>query len=64
LGIKESIASNFIAFDVVHNPCTCNLVGHNLDALGASLSQGTDLVLDSIPFCIWLLVAKDLAFGL
>ena len=35
--LKSLLASNFVAFDVVHNPCTCNLVAHNLDALGASL---------------------------
>ena len=59
--LKNLLASNFVAFDVVHNPRSCNLVAHNLAAHGASLSQGTDPVLDSIPYCIRSLVAKDLA---
>jgi len=61
--------AHFIAYDVlVHNPPR-NLVAHSLavlflkkkTVLGTSLSQGTNPVLDSIPFCIRSPVVKDLA---
>jgi len=35
--LKNLLASNFAAYVVVHNSRNCNLVAHNLDALGASL---------------------------
>jgi hypothetical protein len=59
--LKQLLFSNFVAFDVIHDPRSCNLVAHHLAALGASLSQGTNPILDSISFCIRSLVAKDLA---
>ena len=59
--LKNLLSINFAAFDVIHNHRSCNLVAHNLAAFGANLSQGTDPVLDSIPFCIRSFVAKDLA---
>jgi len=59
--LKNLLSTNFAAFDVIHNHRSCNLVDHNLVSLGASLSQGTDPVVDSIPFCIRSFVAKDWA---
>ena len=59
--LKNFLVSNFTAYAVAHNLRSCNMVAHSLAAFWASLSQGTDPVLDSIPFCIRSLVAKDLA---
>ena len=36
--LKNLLSSNFAAFDVIHNHRSCNLVDHNLAALGASLT--------------------------
>jgi hypothetical protein len=32
--LKKLLSSNFSAFDVIHNHCSCNLVAHNLAAFG------------------------------
>jgi hypothetical protein len=48
---------------VAHKSRSCNLVVQSLAALGAKLCPGTNPIMDSIPPCINVLVANDLASG-
>lgn len=57
----DLLASNFVSFSVNQIPRSCNGVADSLAALGASLSLGAEPVMDSIPNCIRVLVANDLA---
>ena len=59
--LKDLLASNFVSYAVNHIPRSCNVVADSLAALGASLSLGAAPVMDSIPNCIRVLVANDLA---
>jgi len=60
---KECLLCNFSSFVVAHNPHSCNLVAHSLAALRAKLCPSTNPIMDSIPPCIDVLVANDLASG-
>lgn len=59
--LKESLFCNFSSSAIVYNPRSCNLVAHSLAALGAGLGPGTNPITDSIPTCINVFVANDLA---
>lgn len=59
--LKILLVSNFVSYDVNHIPRSCNMVADSLAALGASLSLGAAPILDSVPSCTRVLVAKDLA---
>ena len=59
--LKAFLRLNFVSWSVVHNPRSCNAVAHGLAAMGCNLSPGTDPVFDSIPNCIHVLMANDLA---
>jgi hypothetical protein len=59
--LKDLFAINFISYTVLHDPRSCNLVAHDLAAVAVSLSSGAVLISDSIPNCIHVPVANDLA---
>jgi hypothetical protein len=59
--LKNLLASNFGSYIVNHIPRSCNLVADSLAGFGASLSLGAAPILDSVPSCTRVLVAKDLA---
>ena len=61
--LKECLHINFSSFVVAHKPRSCNLVAHSLAGLEAELCPGTNPIMDSIPPCINVLVANDLALG-
>lgn len=61
--LKDLIHCNFVSNVAIHNPRSCNLVAHFLAAAGAGLSRGIGSIRDSIPNCIQVLVANDLASG-
>jgi hypothetical protein len=59
--LNDLLRCNFSSWSVVHNPRTCNLVVHGIMALGCKLSLGIVPVFDTIPICIHVLLANDLA---
>jgi hypothetical protein len=61
--LKECLHINFSSFMVAHKSRSCNLVVQSLAALGAKLCPGTNPIMDSIPPCINVPVANDLASG-
>jgi ribonuclease HI len=59
--LKDALASNFMSKFVAYNSRSCNSVAHALASLGASLVSDMNSVRDSIPACIQVLVANNLA---
>lgn len=59
--LKDLLRTNFLSYKVVHAPRSCNMAADGLAALGASLSLGASPIWDSIPNCIRVLVANNLA---
>jgi len=59
--LKESLCCNFRCSRIVFNRRSCNQVAHSLAASGAGLNLGTGPVVDSIPTCVNVLVAIDMA---
>ena len=53
--MKDPLDSNFTSHSVIYNHRSCNLVAHNLAALGASPSPDVDPIQDNIPTCICFL---------
>ena len=59
--LKDALTSNFVSKIVAYNSRSCNSVAHALASLGASLDSDMNSIRDSIPACIQVLVANDLA---
>lgn len=59
--LKDSIHCNFVSNVVTHNARSCNLVAHSLVAAGVGLTPHIAAIQGSIPICIQIMVANDLA---
>ena len=58
--IKFLSRSNFISFECDHVGRLCNKAAHELAKMGYSCPEGEEIISDSIPECISVIVANDL----
>jgi len=58
--IKSLLCSNFIFFECVHVGRECNRAAHELAALDHLCNEGKELITNSIPDVVSVIVANDL----
>ena len=58
--IKSLVFSNFISFECVHVGRDCNRAAHELAALGHLCNEGEEVITNSIPDALLVIVANDL----
>jgi hypothetical protein len=62
MGTKVTVEMQFLFLSSIHNPRSCNLVAHGHVALRSKLSPVVSVsVFNSIPSCIYVLLANNLA---
>jgi hypothetical protein len=58
--IKSLLSLNFISFECVFGSRSCNEAAHVLAKLGHMCTEGEEIISDSTPECISVIVANDL----
>jgi ribonuclease HI len=58
--IKSLLCSNFISFECVHISRDCNRAAHKLAALGHLCNDGEEVITNSAPDDVLVIVANDL----
>lgn len=58
--IKSLLNLNFLSFDCVFAARVCNEAPHELAELGHLCAEGEQIVLDSLPDSMYVIVANDL----
>jgi len=58
--IKSLVFSNFISFECIHVGRDCNRAAHERAALGHLCNEGEEVITNSIPDAVLVIVANDL----
>lgn len=58
--VKFLLSSNFLEFKYVFVSRDCNRAAHELAALGYSCTEGEEIITDSLPEIVSVVVANDL----
>ena len=58
--VKSLLGSNFLGFECVFVGRDCNRAAHELAALGYLCTEGKELVTNSMPKSVYVIVANDL----